>query len=30
MEDCLDCFFYGICDGGTGVEEYCEYGLDEE
>lgn len=26
MDDfnCWCCFFYGICDGGSGSEEYCE------
>lgn len=26
MEDfnCFDCFFHGVCDGGSGSEEYCE------
>lgn len=22
--DCFDCWFYGVCNGGSGSEEYCE------
>ena len=22
--NCFDCFFYGVCNGGSGSEEYCE------
>ena len=22
--NCFDCWFYGVCNGGSGSEEYCE------
>lgn len=27
MKTCFDCFFYGVCNGGSGSEEYCEFDL---